>query len=357
MEFFGVDSSTLEMCRSGPGCKGRFGSKRAQYVGFYSSAQFWTEHRDAILDDQLEIFRRGVTSAARTDCCDNPFIAGLGFTEDQHNWMVPYPKAFVIPFDGVGQRSDAEANRMVQWLLDNGIQVETADEQFTWNGQTFPQGSYVVWMEQALRGLAYTTLSAGQDISDRITQLYAPPGAWSHGLLWGADVVEVPDDPAFGPGTTPIATPNALTGGLAAGTADWYALTLRGVGEVRAVLDLLRSGVQGEVAEEPFESASAGTMPAGSLLFGPADATALAATGLEAGVFFEPVLDADKPDTTRLDEAPKVAMLAGGSGRNDTLWSLEQIFGDDVQIVTTSSLQNAATDPLLGYDVIYNAGT
>jgi len=38
MEFFGVDSSTLEMCNSGPGCKGRFGSKRAQYVGFYSSA-------------------------------------------------------------------------------------------------------------------------------------------------------------------------------------------------------------------------------------------------------------------------------------------------------------------------------
>ena len=49
-------------------------------------------------------------------------------------------------------------------------------------------------------------------------------------------------------------------------------------------------------------------------------------------------------------------MLAGGSGRNDTLWSLEQIFGADVQIVTTSSLLNAATDPLLGFDVIYNAG-
>jgi hypothetical protein len=35
--------------------------------------------------------------------------------------MVPYPEAFVIPFDGDGQRSDAEANRMVQWLLDNGV--------------------------------------------------------------------------------------------------------------------------------------------------------------------------------------------------------------------------------------------
>ncbi|MGH2541075.1 MAG: M14 family zinc carboxypeptidase, partial [Actinomycetota bacterium] len=169
MEFFGVDGSTLEMCNAGPGCKGRFGAKRAQYVGFYSSATFWTEHRTDILNDQLEIFRRGVTSAPRPNCCGNPFIALLGFTEDQHNWMVPYPQAFVIPFDGGGQRSDTEANRMVQWLLDNGIEVEAALEAFAWNGQTFPAGSYVVWMDQALRGLAYTTLSAGQDVSDRIT--------------------------------------------------------------------------------------------------------------------------------------------------------------------------------------------
>jgi hypothetical protein len=285
MEFFGVDSSTLEMCNSGPGCKGRFGSKRAQYVGFYSSATFWVDHRTDILPDQLEIFRRGVTSAARPNCCSNPFIAALGFTEEEHNWMVPYPRAFVIPFDGGVQRSDAEANRMVQWLLHNGIQVERADAPFDWNGETFPEGTYVVWMDQALRGLAYTTLSAGQDISERITQLYAPPGAWSHGLLWGADVLEIPNDPAFAPATAPIFNPNPLAGGVIAGEADAYATTLRGVGEVRAILELLGSGVDGEVAEEPFTSESAGQMPAGSLLFEADDAASLAAAGLASGVF------------------------------------------------------------------------
>ncbi|HZB03195.1 MAG TPA: M14 family zinc carboxypeptidase, partial [Actinomycetota bacterium] len=45
MAFYGVDSSTLEMCNTGPGCDGRFGSKRAQYVGFYSSADFWIDNR------------------------------------------------------------------------------------------------------------------------------------------------------------------------------------------------------------------------------------------------------------------------------------------------------------------------
>jgi Zinc carboxypeptidase len=358
MEFYGVDSSTLEMCNSGPGCKGRFGAKRAQYIGFYSSSQFWTQHRNAILHDQLEIFRRGVTGAPRPNCCDNPFIEGLGFTEDHHNWMVRYPEAFVIPFEGGGQRSDAEANRMVQWLLDNGIQVERADASFGWGGQNFPAGSYVVWMDQALRGLAYTTLSAGQDISERITQLYAPPGAWSHGLLWGADVLEIPDDPGFAPSTTPINEPNALAGGLAGGDGvAAYAITLRGVGEVRAILDLLRDDVDGEVAEVPFTSASAGEMPAGSLLFDPADADALAAAGLAAGVVFETVLADDVPaETTQLDEAPRVAMLGGGSGRNDTLWSLEEIFGTNVEIVTMSSILNSATDPLESFDVIYNAG-
>jgi hypothetical protein len=356
MEFFGVDSSTLEMCNSGPGCNGRFGAKRAQYVGFYSSAEFWVEHRSEILHDQLEIFRRGVTGAPRPDCCNNPFIAALGFTEDQHNWMVPYPKAFVIPFQGGGQRSDAEANRMVQWLLDNGIQVASATVPFDGNGQTFPAGSYVVWMDQALRGLAYTTLSAGQDISERITQLYAPPGAWSHGLLWGADVFEVPG-PGFAPSTTPITEPNTLTGGVVDGEADSYAITLRGAGEVRAVLDLLRSDVDGEVAEESFTSVSAGEMPAGSLLFDADDAVALGGAGLASGVFFERVLEQDEPaETTELDEAPRIAMLAGGSGRNDTLWSLEQIFGDDVEIVTMGSIQSSATDPLDSFDVIYNAG-
>ena len=357
MEFFGIDSSTLEMCNAGPGCKGRFGSKRAQYVGFYSSAAFWVEHRTDILNDQLEIFERGVAGAPRPGCCENPFISALGFTEDQHNWMVAYPQAFVIPFQGGGQRSDAEANRMVQWLLDNGIQVEQAVAEFTWNGDTFPAGSYVVGMDQALRGLAYTTLSAGQDISERITRLYAPPGAWSHGLLWGADVLEIPDGSGAGPVTSPISAPHTLAGGVAGGDPAAYAITLRGVGEVRAILTLLRDDVDGEVAEESFTSVSAGEMPAGSLLFDAADVDALAPAGLASGVVFEAVLAEDLPDeTTQLDEEPRVAMLTGGTGRNDTLWSLEQIFGLDVQIVTMSSIQNAGTDPLEAFDVIYNAG-
>ncbi len=372
--FFGIDGSTVEMC-SNTACGGRLGSKREQYIVFYSSADFWLDNRGTILDDQLEIFRRGVTDAARPNCCDDSLIAGRGFTEDQHNWMVEYPRAYVIPFVGgpAGrasphrgvQRSDAEANRMAQWLLDNGIEVHRTNQDVTWQGQTFPKKSYVVWMDQAMRGLALTALSAGQDVSDRITQLYAPPGAWSHGLLWGADVAEVPrGDASFNPKTAPVHTVNALQGGVrGGGRSDWYAVTLKGTAEVRAVLDLLRDGLDGEVAEAAFTSASGGPMPAGSLIF-PNDAAtvaALDAAGKAAGIYFERNLGA-KPPTTQLDEAPRVAILVNTATptESDTSWSLRQIFGPDVGFVSTvegaNSLQNAATDPLADYDVIYNTG-
>lgn len=368
-----VDIQTVEMCDRGPGCDGRFGSKRMQYVAFYSSARFWLEHRDAILHDQLEMFRRGVTDAERVDCCDDPLLAERGFTEEQHNWTVEYPTAFVIPFDAAPapeqaaddtQRSDAEANRLVQWLLDNGVRVTRADERFGWNGTTYPRGSYVVWMDQAFRGLALTVLDAGQDISDRIARLYAPPGAWSPGHIWGADVVEIPRDAAFTPSTTPVSSTNRLAGGLRdEAPADWYAATLRGPSEVRAVLGVLRGGTDAQVAEEPFEAADGRRMPAGSLIFpgDPETVDTLQAAGRSAGFFFESG-QGPRPRTTTLSGVPRIAVLTDGAApaTNDTLWSLRQLFGDAAEFVSVvagdDSLQNAPTDPLREFDVIYNAG-
>lgn len=366
--FFGVDGSTLEMCSSGPGCNGRLGSKIAQYVGFYSSADFWVENREAMLADQVEMFVRGVNDADRPNCCDDPLVASRGFTEAEHNWMTPYPTAYIIPMNGGGQRSDAEANRMAQWLLDNGITLERMTADFTWGSTTYPAGSYVVPMDQPMRGLALTALSAGQDFSVRINQLYAPPGGWSHGLMWGADTVEVPrDDASFTPATEVITAVSALTGGVAAGPADWYSVTPKGVRELQVIYDLLRDGVYGEIAEAPFVSTSGGPMPAGSLIFAndPVIVAALDAAGAAAGVTFERNVAVPKPPTTRLSEAPKVAILANANaagiiGNTDTRTALKVIFGDDAEFVSLTggpdSVQNSAVDPLLDYDVIYNTG-
>jgi hypothetical protein len=137
-------------------------------------------------------------------------------------------------------------------------------------------------------------------------------------------------------------------------------VTLQGVAEYRAVLDLLRAGVNGVVAEESFTTTGGRTLPAGSVLFPESARAQLAAAGKAAGVMFEPL--AAKPASTELAEAPKVALLVNSANpsRSDTSESLRAIFGDDVGFVSVStgdgSLATAPEDPLLGYDVIYNAG-
>ena len=43
-------------------------------------------------------------------------------------------------------------------------------------------------MHQPKRGLVNSLLEPGIDLTDRVDDLYAGPGAWSQGLTWGATV-------------------------------------------------------------------------------------------------------------------------------------------------------------------------
>jgi Zinc carboxypeptidase len=361
MAFYGVDSSTVEMC-SDTLCGGRLGSKTNQYLIGWSSMRYWLANRQDVLHDQLEIFRRGVASAPRPNCCDEPFVASRGFSDAEHDWMVPYPEGFVIPL-GKGQRSDAEANRLVRWLLDNRISVRQMKGSFTWSGggRTFGSGSYVVPMNQALRGFAFTALTIGQDISSRIGTLYAPPGAWSLGWIWGADVVEIPaGDASFSPATKVARRPKVLDGGVRRGRTDWYAIELASPAAVRTVNEVLRAGIDGEVAESAFTSTTGGLMPAGSAIFGndPATVAALRSAGRDNDVWFERTRNAAKPPTTRLLESPRIAVLGSSAAPTDTTFGLRNMgFSADAIQVTggTSSINTSPTDPLAGYDVIWNA--
>ena len=150
-----MDSSTIEMCSTS--CGGRIGSKTVQYVSVWSTMVHAADNAGAMLSDQMEGYRRGVEGEARADCCEPPF-------GPIHNWMTPYPLAHVIPF-GAGQRSDAEANRLVDWLLFNDIEVTKATKKFSFGGTKYAKGSYVVWMDQARRGFADTALSVGDEDS------------------------------------------------------------------------------------------------------------------------------------------------------------------------------------------------
>jgi Zinc carboxypeptidase len=347
-QHLGLDSSTVEMCQSVTICGGRDGARRAQYVISWSTMEFVVDHRDEMLFDELEIYRRGVAGAPRPACCPAPF-------DVDNNWMLEYPTAYVIP-RGAGQRSDPEASRLVEWMLFNDVEVSEIKQDYRFGARTFEKGSYVIWMNQARRGLADTALRIGVDISDRISILYAPPAAWSHGYLWGADVETIPSGAEFSPLVNRILKPTHLPGGVEPGAAGRYALEIDSPTAVRTLNRLVGAGVPAELALASFDAASGAALPAGTAIFAadPATKNLLGATGRETGLRFQRVAEGDLPAAEELNHVPRIAVLTAAV--NQDVWVLRQL-GFTADPVSTGSLNTTPTDPLASYDVIFNVGS
>jgi hypothetical protein len=352
----GLNGSTVEMCNStGTGCltspastatRGRLGARIIQESVVWSSIAYDVANRTELLHDELERYRRGVTNAPRPECCEPPF-------DVDNNWMQEFPTAYIIPM-GDGQRSQPEANRLVDWLLFNGILVDELKQGYTFDGVSYPKGSYVVHMAQAHRGLADTALSVGADISAEIERLYAPPAAWSHGYLWGADVVTVPRGASFSPQTNRILKASHLLGGVEPGSASGYAIAVDSPTAVRTLNALMDDGLTAQLAQSSFTSASGRTMPAGSAIFDASSATKvkLASVGRANDVWFYRVNGAATA-TEPIDRKPRILVLTGGL--NQDVWSLQNL-GFSPDFMTTGAINTAAEDPLPDYDVIWNTG-
>jgi zinc carboxypeptidase len=340
----GMDSSTVEMCQSTTSCGGRAGARRIQNTVVDSTAQFVVDNREEMLDDMLEIYIRGDEDAERPACCPPPF-------DVDNNWMHDYPQAYVIPV-GAGQRSDAEANRLVEWLLFNDIEVDVLQKDYRLNGQTFEKGSYVVWIAQPRRGLLDTALSIGTDLSARISILYAPPAAWSHGYLWGADVVTVEDGETFRPNTNGIDRPTKLKGGLESDKqAGGYVLEIDSPTAVRALNELVGAGVEASIALESFSGGAAGTVVFGT---GKSNEKVLDDVAKKYGLEITPLGSGALPSLDPIERVPRIAVLTGAVDQQ--VWVLREL-GFQADPVSTGTIGSAATDPLANYDVIFNVGS
>jgi Zinc carboxypeptidase len=358
-QLVGLNGSTVEMCNQAnnancgvpgttiPYLRGRIGSRTIQDIVARSTLAFDIANREELTHDQLEIYRRGVNGAPRPPCCDPPFDVA-------NNWMHEFPEAYVIPL-GKGQRSNAEANRLVEWLFFNGIRVWKLEKDAWFDGTKFERGSYVVWMEQAHRGLADTALGIGVDVSDEIGVLYAPPAAWSHGYLWGADVFTIPNGEHFRARTDEIYRPNRLHGGAekVKHSNDRLALELDSATAVRTLNGLLADGIAAQFATAQFTS-SGKTYPAGTIIFARDKATskALDEAGEDNGLTFVKVSASSLPALEPV-ATPKIAVLTGAV--NQDVWSLRNL-GFAADPISTATINTAVTDPLVGYDVIFNTG-
>ncbi|WP_153397803.1 M14 family zinc carboxypeptidase [Ornithinicoccus halotolerans] len=200
-----------------------------------ASLGYVREHREQLVADQIEVFRRGVAGEPQRPV-DESVAPGVG-PEDVYT--TEFPRGYVLPA-GADQRSAQAVAALVDHLVVNDVEVVRARRPVTVAGQRYPAGSYVVDLHQAKRGMAHTILGPGSDISGRVDAMYDISG-WSPGLLWGADVVTVPAGTTLKVVGEPVAAA-AATGELPADQGD-LRLELLDPVDVQALSSLLEAGV------------------------------------------------------------------------------------------------------------------
>jgi hypothetical protein len=207
----------------------------------WGALKFVAENRQAMVRDQIEIFKRGFLDLPQLPIPE--WI--LDETEyDQYNDLIvkEFPAAYVIPADGPMQLSSHQPARLVDFLLFNDVQVEKASQAFILDGTAYPKGTYIVWMDQPKRSLANAILEDGLDVSDiEGIEFYSPPTAWSHPLLWGV-AREVMQEKQ-GIKTSGIDKADPPKGSVENGKGDFYAYLPTSLAAFKATNDLLKRGV------------------------------------------------------------------------------------------------------------------
>ncbi|WP_064092170.1 M14 family zinc carboxypeptidase [Rossellomorea aquimaris] len=139
------------------------------YDAVMGALSYASENKEAMVKDQIEVFKRGVQF-------DHPFH------KEGH-----FPTAYILPN---GENDQTATIQAVEHLQDNDILVEEAKKDFVYNGVTYPKGTYIVPMDQAKAGLANTMLWDGEDITEDTPSMY-DISAWNLPELWGFEAVEV----------------------------------------------------------------------------------------------------------------------------------------------------------------------
>ncbi len=223
----------------------------AHYAAVWGALNFVAENREAMIHDQIEVFRRGALDLPQMLIPDEL----LDETQwEQYNELTiqEFPVAYVIPAGQPFQQSTHQAARLVDFLLFNDVEVEQASQSFMADGSSYPKGSYIVWMDQPKRGLANMILDAGPDLSDIVgLTFYSPPAVWSHPLLWGASRAVVWEE--FNASSSPVNNADTPSGSVSGRKAGAYAYEPTSVAAFQVTNDLIDRGVAVKRASAAFE--------------------------------------------------------------------------------------------------------
>ena len=317
----------------------------AHYAAVWGALNFVVQNREAMVRDQVEIFRRGFLSLPQ-----QPIPPDLLPQYPQYQDKIPnhFPAAYVIPADVPFQLSPQAPARLVDFLLFNDVQVEQASQSFTLDNVNYPAGTYVVWLNQPKRGLANTILSDGLDLSDIPgLEFYSPPTVWTHPSLWGVRRAVMEEPMALA--THPVSNADPPQGSVEGGKAGAYAYLPTSITAIQATNELLARGVGLLRAPGPFSDGGR-NFDAGVFIL-PAGAKAIAnelASRYGLDVF---ALGGVPAGAIPLRQQRIAAYISDAGGP-----FLLKRFGFAFDVITRNDLNDAAKPPLTDYDVFINSG-
>jgi hypothetical protein len=223
----------------------------AHYAAVWGALKFVAENREAMIHDQVEIYRRGALDLPQMLIPDE-LLDETQYEQYNELTIQEFPAAYIIPADQPFQQSAHQTPRLIEFLLYNDVEVEQASQEFTFDGVAYPKGTYVVWMDQPKRGLANTFLDAGPDLSDIVgITFYSPPSVWSHPLLWGTHRVVIEDHMSIQ--TTPVSNADKPSGSVSGRNAIAYAYEPTSIAAYQVTNALIDQGTTVHRASIAFE--------------------------------------------------------------------------------------------------------
>jgi len=244
-----------------------------------------------------------------------------------------FPDWWVIPADDVRQHNRTEAYRGIELLLRNQIRVERLNQAVTHDGVTWPAGTFIVDMRQALRGAANTLLGYGYDAS-MFSDIYA--GVLSaHPAARGFAATDIWAENLFTGRTTPVTSFSVPTTQLAAGSSTYLVIRNMAQDAILVVNDLLRAGTDVYMLTEFAQGGRVG-----DFVVARADLTGNAAlTGrrIETTGYLNEV-----PDTAAALTSPTVGIHqfgpgAGQGGMHPTRYIVSRMLGFDVEWIQNTA--------------------
>ncbi|WP_449538892.1 M14 family zinc carboxypeptidase [Ferdinandcohnia sp. Marseille-Q9671] len=130
--------------------------------------KFAVDHKYDMLEDQIEVYQRGVTN-------QHP-----NYEEGK------YPEAYILP---VKKEDPTVTEKAVRHLIKNDVEVTQAKEAFDSDGIRYEKGTYLLSGRQAKAAVANAFLWDGQDITNDIGAMY-DISSWGLPELWGFEVIE-----------------------------------------------------------------------------------------------------------------------------------------------------------------------